>query len=164
MTTTWPFAEDLLAGPLCSMTQWPYNLHACCCDLRPRFLVKQTIRSGCRAVSRNGRVLLCADRPVEELSGRFVRVRLQTWHRSYLPGDVPQPHGVLLYVRSLASDERKVPVFEMHLRPLVEAKGELRIAVGGGIMLDFFATSKPAGERDGACKPSAQRRQGRMKK
>jgi hypothetical protein len=145
----WPFAGSLLTGPRCSISQWPYTLHVRCCDLRPRFRVKQTIRSRCRAIARNGRILLCADRPIEELPGRVVRLRLQTWHRVYLPGDAPQPHGVLLCVRSLDSSDRRdagptesiVPLFEMGLRPLAEAKGELRIEVGGGMMLDFCAMS-----------------------
>ena len=74
---------------------------------------------------------------MEELSGRLVRLRLQTWHRIYLPGDAPQPHGVLLCVRGLDSDELTNPLLEMCLRPFAEARGELRIDVGGGMMLDF---------------------------
>jgi len=135
--TAWPFAGFLLAGPLCSTSDWPYRLHARCCDPRPRFRVKQTIRSGCRAIARNGRILLCSDRPLEQLSGRIVRLRLQTWHRVYLPGDAPEPHGVLLGVRCLDGDEGVVPHWDMQLQPLAEAKGELRIEVGGGMVLDF---------------------------
>jgi len=150
VTTTWPFAGSLLTGPLCSMGEWPYSFHVRCCDLRPRFLIKSppypprmggNKRGGCRAIARNGRILLCADRPVEELPGRLVRLRLQTWHRIYLPGDAPQPHGVLLCVRDRAGDAGNTPVFEMCLRPRVEAKGELRIDVGGGMMLDFCETN-----------------------
>ncbi|MHB1426617.1 MAG: hypothetical protein ACYC3I_25935 [Gemmataceae bacterium] len=143
MTTAWPFTGSLLAGPLCSTALWPCTLHARCCDPRPRFLLKSPPSpphagggrgEGCRAVARNGRVLLCADRPMEELAGRLVRIRLQTWHRIYLPGDAPQPHGVLLCVRCV---EDVVPSFAMELRSIAEARGQLRIDVGGGIMLDF---------------------------
>lgn len=133
----WPFAGSLLAGYLCASTTWPYTLHARCCDLRPRFLLKNILRSGCRAIARNGRILLCADRPMEQLPGRIVRLRLQTWHRIYLSGDAPQPHGVLLCVRALDGDQNSVPLFEMNLRPLATAQGELRIEVGGGMMLEF---------------------------
>jgi hypothetical protein len=140
VTRIWPFVGSLLSGPLCSSGRWPFTLHVRCCDLRPRFLIKQKLRSSDRAIARNGRVLLCADRPVEELSGRLVRLRLQTWHRAYLPGDAPQPHGVLLCVRD--RPERPdaglaIPLFTIHLRPLAEAQGELRIEVGGGMLLDF---------------------------
>jgi hypothetical protein len=145
----WPFTGSLLAGLLCSSAEWPYTLHARCCDLRPRFRIKQAVGSGCRAIARNGRILLCADRPLEELSGQFVRLRLQTWHRVYLPGDPPQPHGLLLCVRTLGAPDQRdtgptegvAPLFTMRLRPLTEARGELRIEVGGGMMLDFCGTN-----------------------
>lgn len=137
MGAPWPFAGALLTGSLCSTCEWPYTLHACCCDLRPRFLIKQAIRSACRAIARNGRILLCSDRPLEQLPGRIVRLRLQTWHRAYLPGDAPQPHGVLLCLRCLEGAEFPTPRFTMRLGKNAEALGELRIDVGGGMMLDF---------------------------
>jgi hypothetical protein len=141
VTTLWPFAGSLLSGALCSTTQWPYTLHARCCDLRPRFRVKHSMHSGCRAIARNGRILLCADRPVEELFGRIVRLRLQTWHRIYLPGESPQPHGLLLCLRCLDGETDTLPLFEMFLRPYADARGELCIEVGGGMMLDFYAAN-----------------------
>lgn len=146
MTTAWPFAGTLLAGSYCSAGQWPYTLHAHCCDLRPRFRLKQTIGSACRAIARNGRILLCADRPLEELPGQLVRLRLQTWHRVYLPGDAPQPHGLLLCVRHLKDDAESVALFTMQLRPRAEARGKLRIEVGGGMMLDLCRTSSDGNE------------------
>jgi hypothetical protein len=82
---------------------------------------------------------------VEELSGCLVLLRLQTWHRVYLPGEAPQPHGVLLCVRSLdiAKWRDAGPIvlpFEMRLRSLAEARGEVRIDVGGRMVLDLCAT------------------------
>jgi hypothetical protein len=95
----------------------------------------------CRAIARNGRILFCADRPLEELPERLVRIRLQTWHRIYLLGDAPEPHGVLMCVRCLEGDEKVAPLFAMNLRPLAEAAGELRLDVGGGMVLDFCEQS-----------------------
>jgi hypothetical protein len=76
------------------------------------------------------------------LAGGLVRLRLQTWHRVYLPGDAPQPHGVLLCLRCLDEAEGIAPRFTMHLRPVAEAKGELRIEVGGVMMLDIALISR----------------------
>jgi len=157
MTAAWPFAGLLLTGPLCSTGPWPYHGYARCCDLRPRFRAKSLFLSprkgsrevGYRAIARNGRVLLCADRPMEELPGRLVFVRLQTWHRVYLPGEAPLPHGILLCVRSMDIPHRADAgppkgaafCFEMCRRPHAEAQGELRIEVGGGKILDFCASN-----------------------
>src|SRR5206468_2022091 len=77
---------------------WPFALRAVLCDLRPRFLPKAAVGPGRRAVARNGRVLLCSDRPLDALAGQPASVRLQTWHRAILPGDLPAPYGVLLCV------------------------------------------------------------------
>jgi hypothetical protein len=137
MPTGWPFAGSLLTGPLCQREPWPCTLHVRLGDLRPRFLVKQTIAARCRAIARNGRVLLCADRPLVELCGSLVRLRLQTWHRVYLPGEIPEPHGVLLCVRVV--DEERTQQFKACLRPIAEATGELRVDVGGGMVLDLCA-------------------------
>jgi hypothetical protein len=137
MTTGWPWTGDLLAGPLCGTSAWPCTLHVRLCDLRPRFLVKRTIGAGRRAVARNGRVLLCSDRPLDELPGRPARLRVQTWHRAILPGDTPGPYGILLCVRCQAVDDVREPLFTMQLVPRPEARGDLRVEVGGGLMLDF---------------------------
>jgi len=157
VTTTWPFAGSLLAGSVCSTGPWPYILHARCCDLRRRFLVKPSLApsgakgkrgSTYRAIARNGRILLCADRPLEELPGRLIRLRLQTWHRVYLPGETPQPHGILLCMRGIPDEDTITPVFEMRLRPLAEATGELHIEVGGRMVLDFFLATTRKGSRN----------------
>src|SRR4051812_28608096 len=100
MTPARPPFRHLLGGPaLDAGTPWPLVLRAVLCDLRPRFLPKGVVGAGHRAVARNGRVLLCSDRPAAELAGQVARVRLQTWHRAILPGDVPEPYGILLCVR-----------------------------------------------------------------
>jgi hypothetical protein len=139
MTTGWLLAGDLLTGPLCSTAAWPCSLRVRLCDLRPRFLPKCVIGSGCRAVARNGRILLCGDRPLDELSGQSVRVRLQTWHRAILPGESPGPYGVLLCVRCLPTDDLSRSVFTTQLVRRSEAEGELRVEVGGGMVLDCRA-------------------------
>jgi hypothetical protein len=137
MTTRWPFVDWLLSGPLCSTAVWPCTLDVRLCDLRPRFRVKQTLRSGCRAIARNGRVLLCADRPLEELPGTSARLRLQTWHRVVLPGDAAEPYGILLCVRGTDDKTRFTPGIALTLCREAEAMGALRVEVGGGLYLDF---------------------------
>ena len=112
-------------------------LRAALGDLRPRFLPKGAVgRAAHRAVARNGRVLLCSDRPVAELAGLAAVVRLQTWHRATLPGDEPGPHGLLLCVRGL---ERGRPLYAARLVPCGEAGGDLTLDVGGLLVLEFRA-------------------------
>src|SRR6266852_7742663 len=82
------------------LAAWPLTLPVVLCNLRPRFLPKGTVGRSFRAVARNGRVLLCSDRPVDELEGRAAVVRLQTWHKVILPGDAPSPYGILVCTRT----------------------------------------------------------------
>ncbi len=138
MTPPWHHARDLLGGPLLSAgAPWPLVLRATLCDLRPRFLPKGAVGpAGHRAVARNGRVLLCSDRPVAELAGLAALVRLQTWHRAALPGDAPAAHGILLCVRGL---ERGQPAYAARLAPRAEADGVLTLDVGGLLALELRA-------------------------
>jgi hypothetical protein len=138
MTPGWHHARDLLGGPLLTAdAPWPLVLRATLCDLRPRFLPKGAVgRAGHRAVARNGRVLLCSDRPVAELVGLAALVRLQTWHRAALPGDRPAPHGVLLCVRGLEGGQ---PAYAARLATRAEADGDLTLDVGGVLALEFAA-------------------------
>ena len=138
MTPPWHHARDLLGGPLLTAdAPWPLLLRAALGDLRPRFLPKGAVgRAGHRAVARNGRVLLCSDRPVAELAGLAALVRLQTWHRAALPGDEPAPYGVLLCVRGL---ERGRPLYAARLAPRAGANGDLTLDVGGTLVLEFSA-------------------------
>src|SRR5207253_2064575 len=105
-------------------------------DLRTRFLPKGQVGRGHRAVARNGRVLLASDLPVTDLAGRVAAVRLQTWHRAILPGDVPEPFGLLLCVRVNPQPDG-VPGWSMQLVDAREASGDLVVEVGGGKVLDF---------------------------
>jgi hypothetical protein len=136
--TTWPFVGSLLTGPVCSSAAWPFTMHARLGDLRPRFRVKEILRGGCRAIARDGRVLLCLDRPLEDLSGLHVCLRLQTWHRMILPGEAAEPFGVLVSVRGVDARQNLAPLFTGDLRHRSEAQGELRLEVGGGMVLDFI--------------------------
>ena len=139
-----PDFPTLLQGPLLEApSPWPLSLWAWLCDLRPRFLPKGTVGTGHRAVARNGRVLLCSDRPVADLGGCLARVRLQTWHRVFLPGDVPQPWGVLLCVRCLdgcsGPTPEAGPCYRTRLVRPAEQQGELFLTLGGGLVLEFRA-------------------------
>jgi hypothetical protein len=142
MTSEWDAIAPLLSGPLASAGgPWPLVLRARLCDLRPRFLPKGAIRRGHRAIARNGRVLLCADQPPDKLAGRKALVRLQTWHRTILSGDEPQPYGVLLWVRCL-EDADEQPPFTARLVGGTVRGGDLAIDVGGGMFLEFHAGGK----------------------
>jgi hypothetical protein len=106
------------------------------CDLRPRFIPKGRAGKGWRAVSRNGRVLLCSDLPPGDLAGRTALVRLQTWHKAILPGDAPTPFGILLVVRT-QEQPRDGPLWKCRLAKAGEADGGLLLDVGGGMRLAF---------------------------
>lgn len=71
-------------------------LTALLCDWDRAFIAKGTVGRHYRAVSRNGRVLLASDRPLEESAGRLVRLRIAHWHRQILPGELPSPWGIVL--------------------------------------------------------------------
>src|SRR5947209_19911878 len=86
----------LLGGLLADTGREPVVLIARMCDLRPRFLAKGQIGRGYRAIARNGRILLASDVPLPQLDGVVVSVRVQTWHRTILPGDPAEPYGLLL--------------------------------------------------------------------
>jgi hypothetical protein len=137
--------RTLLTGPLIARADWPLNLRAQLCDLRPRFLAKSCTGAGYRRVSRNGKILLCADRPIEALIEKIARVRLQTWHRSVLPGERPEPFGLLLCVRldETASKrahypaKEKAATFSTRLVRAEECSGDLQLDVGGEMILEF---------------------------
>ncbi len=129
--------SGLLHGPLLqSGTAWPLTLWARLCDLRPRFLPKAVVRGRCRAVSRNGRVLLASDVPPADLIGRAARLRLQTWHRRILPGDSAEPYGLLLCVRAESEPPRQ-PVYATRLVATSSEDFVLGLDVGGRLLLAF---------------------------
>jgi hypothetical protein len=135
MSPPWQHAADLIRGPLLTAAApWPLSLCVLLCDLRPRFLAKGQAGRGHRAIARNGRILLAADRPLAELVGRCARLRLQTWHRAILPGDRPKPYGLLLCVRPADGEE---PQFETLLVSQPDGSAELALDVGGGQALHF---------------------------
>ena len=138
MTTDWEHARHFVSGPLAhDGLPWPLVLPARLCDLRRRFLPKGTVGRRHRAIARNGRVLLCSDLPPDRLEGRSALVRLQTWHKTILPGDSAAPYGVLLYVRTQA--EPAAPFWKTTLMGAPEVTSDLLLDVGGGMALAFFA-------------------------
>jgi hypothetical protein len=129
-------AASVLRGPLTEAGGWPILLHAVCCDLRPAFLPKARVGLHHRAVARNGRVLLASDRALADLPGRAARMRLQTWHKAVLPGANPEPHGILLCVRT--TDPPAAPPYEAHLtRQPCDERLALSLDVGGLRFLVF---------------------------
>jgi hypothetical protein len=128
---------DLLDGPLASASE-PLVLTARLGELRPRFLPKGRVGRGYRAIARNGRVLLASDRPVTELAGRVVRLRVQTWHRAILPGEPPEPYGLLLCVREAEAGGEAAHTAELVARVrMPEGVARLVLDVGGGSVLAF---------------------------
>jgi hypothetical protein len=126
-----------LRGPLLAEARrWPLSFGAVLCDLRPRFLPKCRVGRGYRAVARNGRVLLASDLPLDELTGRAARVRLQTWHRAILAGDTPEPYGLLVCVRCLGEGEEP-PRYGTRLVQIPEEPFDLALDVGGGLVLEI---------------------------
>src|SRR5437773_84201 len=99
------FPRSAVGGPLLGPS--PDRLeHGLCldvrlCDLRPALISKGGVGRHYRAVARNGRVLVASPLPPADLAGRVVRLRLSYWHRRILPGEAPEPFGLLLVVRPL---------------------------------------------------------------
>jgi hypothetical protein len=141
---------NLLAGALVSAAApWPLSLPAVVCDLRRRFIAKCRVGDGYRSVSRNGRVLLCADRPLDELAGRAALVRVQGWHKPVLPGDRPEPYGLLLFVRAVAAGTAAPYTMQMVPAP----GGELSLDVGGGLWLEFHGADAAPPPHEGGLRP-----------
>jgi hypothetical protein len=129
--------NSLLHGPLWSnVTPWPLTV---CCrfgDVRPRFLAKGKLGRGHRAVARDGRVLLISDMPLSQLAGTLGRVRFQTWHKPILPGDPPEPYGVLMVTRALPNAGAE-PVYAARLASISRPDDDLALDVGGRMWLVF---------------------------
>jgi hypothetical protein len=143
MSPDWDHVGHWLRGPLLTLSgRWPVNLAALLCDLRPRLLPKGRAGRGYRAVARNGRVLVASDRPLAELPGLVSQVRIQTWHRVLLPGDRPEPYGLLLCIRS-AADPCPGPVYATRLVPCPEEPFDLALDLGGGLVLEFRSRVGP---------------------
>jgi hypothetical protein len=129
-----PFV-DLLHGSMWSEgCAWPLTLQALLCDLRPRFIPKRRIGRGYRAIARNGRVLIASDAPLAELAEKAAIIRMQTWHKAILPGDCPQPYGILLVIRRR---EDATASYATRLEASADVSCELAIDVGGGSRLEF---------------------------
>jgi hypothetical protein len=141
MISGWELAGSWLKGPLCGVEAWPLTIRAVLCDLRPRFIEKHGIGRGYRAVARNGRVLLCGDRSLADLTGITASVRLQTWNRKILTGDAPKPYGVLVYVHGRDRLMDGV-LFTTQLAPSAEASGDMSLDVGGEWALEFRRSRK----------------------
>jgi len=125
---------ELLSGrSWTTAPELPLSLYATLGDLRPRFLAKCRVGTSYRAIARNGRVLLASDVSILELVDRFVRLRLQVWNRAILPGDVPEPFGILMDVRGV-SRSSVAPLYHAHLIRASEVAA-MALDVGGGLAL-----------------------------
>jgi hypothetical protein len=138
-------ARALLSGPLLDGGPWPLTLPAVLCDLRRRFLAKGTAGRGHRAVARNGRVLLCGDRPLAALDGLPTLLRLQTWHKAVLPGEPPRPYGLLLVARAQGRTPDG-PSWMTRLVAMRDATGDLVLDVGVGLAVAFLPRRDSAAE------------------
>ena len=128
---------ELLWGPLLPSPQvLPLRLQLWLCDLRPRFLAKGRVRQNYRAIARNGRVMLATDRPLADLTDRPARARLQVWHRAILPGDRPEPYGIVFYLRSV-SRSLGSPVYRTRMVKTPAPGCSLALDLGGGLVLEF---------------------------
>jgi hypothetical protein len=146
--------EHLIWGPILerdysgSATDFDsVSFHAVLCDLSPRFIPKCRVGRGYRAVSRNGRVLLASNVPMESLMGCEVDIRLQLWRKIILPGDTPEVYGVLMCARGpeagrpgLAQEITNMPLQSQLMRNY-PGPFELAVDVGGGMMLVFLPST-----------------------
>ena len=135
--------ESIISGPLLKLAG-PESLRfqAVLCDLRPRFIPKCRVGRGYRAVSRNGRVLLATNSPMDELIEREVEIRLQPWRKVILPGQRPEIYGVLMCTRCLDSDHlsglKNEAAYDSCLVKEAQSAANLAVDVGGGMSLLFF--------------------------
>lgn len=138
MAVDWSRGGDLLRGRLLERVgSLPLTVAAVLCDPRPRFLDKGRAGHGYRAVARNGRVLLASDVPLVELAGRVARVRLQIWHRALLPGDRPEPYGLLMFIRT-RNQVMAERLYQTRLAKRGENAADLILEVGGGLELEWY--------------------------
>src|SRR5207248_3233133 len=72
-----------------------------------------------------------------------------------LPGDVPEPYGILLCVRCGAADKAGPVLYTARFVRDTLPEGDLTVDVGGGLVLAFVP---PAGERRGGRPPEPYRR------
>ncbi|HLN30430.1 MAG TPA: hypothetical protein VK395_21990 [Gemmataceae bacterium] len=136
--------SELLSGTFwASAQELPLSLNVVPGDLRPRFIPKGRVGRSYRAISRNGRVLLASNVALHELLGQTVRLRIQVWHRSILPGDDPQPYGLLLDARA-HMPPRPGTVHDGRLAPAAQPVSVLAVDVGGGCRLAFSPSSGQA--------------------
>jgi hypothetical protein len=136
MTLAGEGLSDLLRGPLTAMGTWPLLLAAKWCNLRPAFLPKGQVGRHFRAVSRNGRVLVASDMPLEAMSGRVVSARFQTWHKAILPEELPVAWGVLLCIRA-ERGSGAAPMYEARLVHEGQDDSALILEVGGLRVLEI---------------------------
>jgi hypothetical protein len=141
MTPTWDKGGGLLQGPLLERVgSLPFTIRVVLGDVRRRFIPKGPAGRGYRAVARNGRVLLASPLPLAGLVDLEVRLRFQVWHRAILPGDPPEPYGVLLCVTAaLTRDGRRNEngLYRAQFVKQLEESCELTLEVGGGLSLAF---------------------------
>jgi hypothetical protein len=130
------FGSNLLRGTLAKEMPLPISLSAALGDLRTRFLAKGQVGTGYRFIARNGRVLLATEGALAELLDRAVYIRIQVWHRAILPGDPPDPYGLLLCIRHSALDHAAA-LYRAALVETPAAHCALAIEVGGGRWLEF---------------------------
>jgi hypothetical protein len=129
--------DELLQGPLWKAgSSLPLRLTALLCDLRPRFLPKCRVGKGYRSIARNGRVLLASHLPLADLAGQLARVRFQVWHRAILPGDAPEPYGLVLDVRGVRVPSSE-PTYRTRLLREPQPPYDLALDVGGEMVLEF---------------------------
>ncbi len=128
---------ELLGGRLVDEQPLPLCLQVRLCDLRPRLLPKCKVGRGYRAIARNGRVLLAADATPEDLVDATGTLRMQIWHRAILPGDLPEPCGILLCFRR---QPQLRPSFRAQLARQDACTGELIIVLGGRSVLQVVRT------------------------
>ncbi len=147
--------EDLIGGPLLlNSGGLPFSFGAVFCDVRPRMIAKGQVGRGYRAVARNGRILLASNRSLADLAGRVARIRIQPWHRIFLPGEDPELCGLLLHVRcpepriqNPAGEPRphsqaqpgneggEEPLYRLQLVSHCRDGYDLTLDVGGGMVL-----------------------------
>jgi hypothetical protein len=82
--------------------------------------------------------LLASHLPVAELEGRTAAIRLQVWHRAILPGEPPEPFGLLLCIRETGGGgEEQYAAALVSQAEAHNGVADLAVDVGGGLVLQL---------------------------
>ena len=105
----------------------------------PAFIPKGRVGRHARSISRSGLILLMDARPRQTLDSGAAEVHLGIWRRVVLPGQPPEPYGIVLVLRAPQRAGRAGTIFQARLGQGAAPGAALCLDVGAGQLLSFVA-------------------------